>query len=113
MRIDTAKCDYLGRFFSLRRVSGTIGHEPGAGELGDDARPFGDPVDRLAYDFADDARREIPLRQDFSFRVFTAAPGHDQHALLRLAEKDFIRRHSAFTGWNFGHVDADADIAAL
>src|SRR5260221_619694 len=38
--------------------------------------------------------------------------GDQEHALLRFAEHDFVRRHTGFTLGNFGEIDFDAGAAA-
>ena len=37
----------------------------------------------------------------------------DEHALLRLAQQDLVRRHAVFAHRHLRHVDGDADVAAL
>ena len=44
---------------------------------------------------------------------FAATMGDHEHALLRFAEQNLVRGHSALARRNLGHVDRHADISAL
>ena len=54
-----------------------------------------DAHESVAGHFAHHGRVEVPLLEHAHHVVFAAALGHDQHALLRFAEHDLVRRHAA------------------
>ena len=47
------------------------------------------------------------------YRILVSPFRNDQHALLRFAEQDLVRRHSTFARQHFGDIDGDTHIAAL
>src|SRR5438034_909816 len=63
-------------------------------------------------DRADDDGVESPLLKNVEDFAFAALFGDEQHALLRFAEHDFVRRHAGFALGNFGEVNFNAGAAA-
>ena len=63
------------------------------------------PVIRHLTDFR---ARHVPLVENFTHNIFFSALGDDEHAFLRFAQQNFIRRHAWFTFRNFGEVDFDS-----
>ena len=53
-----------------------------------------------------------PLLENGKNFVLAAFLRDQQHALLRFAEHDFVRRHAGFALRNFGEIDLDAGAAA-
>src|SRR5438046_3113752 len=53
-----------------------------------------------------------PLFEHGEDFMLAALPRHQQHALLRFAEHDFVRGHAGFALGNFGEIDLDAGAAA-
>src|SRR6202011_4340526 len=61
--------------------------------------------------FADDYSVESPLFEYVEDFALAALFGNQQHALLRFAEHDFVRRHACFTLRNFREIDLNAGAA--
>ncbi len=51
---------------------------------------------------------ETPLAEDLEDFFFAALVGHEQHALLRFREHDFVRRHAGFALRHAVQIDLDA-----
>ena len=71
-----------------------------------------DPGDAAFGDLADDHGVQSPLLENAEDFVLAALFRDEQHALLRFAEHDFVRRHAGFALRNFGEIDFDAGAAA-
>ena len=84
------------------------------GELGDDAIALGHAIHRLGDHLADDRRGEVPLLEDRAARRLRGpCLRDDEHALLRLAEQDLVRRHAFLAHRHFASMSiVDADVAA-
>ena len=54
----------------------------------------------------------IPLLENLPNDFFLAAPGNDQHPLLRFTEENFVGRHARLALRHFRQVDLDAGSAA-
>ena len=79
------------------------------------AGDFGDHVAVILHDqppgVGDDADRDriqAPLVEDAEDLVFAALFGDQQHALLRFAEHDLVRRHAGFALRHVLQIDFDA-----
>ena len=62
--------------------------------------------------FSNHYRVESPLLEDIQHFAFAAMLGHQQHALLRFAQHDFVWRHTRFALWHFRQIDFDSRAAA-
>src|SRR5258708_38719705 len=71
-----------------------------------------DAHDAIARDEADLRARHVPLVEHLANDVFPAALRNNQHAFLRFAEHDFIRRHPWLPLRNFGQIDLDTAFSA-
>ena len=98
------------RISSLSRASGwydrAVGDEARARELGDDAIALGDAIHGLGDHLADDLRRRGPTSRG-SRCTSSSWPlvRDDEHALLRLAEQDLVRRHPLLAHRHLRDVD--------
>ena len=79
---------------------------------------FTDPIDALSS-FRKDVMatyslraRHVPLVEHLANDIFPTALCNDQHAFLRFAEHDFIRRHPWLASWYFGQIDFDTAASA-
>ena len=91
-----------------RRVIG----ERGVGDLRDDFAVLQNSHGRLVDDAADGHGIESPLLEDAEDLVLAAFLGHQQHALLRLAEHDLVGSHAGFALRHQIEFDLQADAAA-
>src|SRR5579884_3661604 len=82
------------------------------GNFGGDFAVILDDGQAAFRDAADDDGVESPLLEDVEHFALAAVFRDEQHALLRFAEYDLVRRHAGFTLGNFGKVDFDAGAAA-
>ena len=62
--------------------------------------------------FANHYRVESPLLENVQHFGFAAALRHQQHALLRFAQHDFVRRHAGFALRHFCQINFDSCAAA-
>src|SRR5690242_12085352 len=67
---------------------------------------------RLTDHSADCYRVQSPFFEDAKHFALASAFRHEEHALLRLAEHNFIGRHSALALWYVIELDLDANVAA-
>src|SRR5690349_5478345 len=82
-------------------VWGRFVGELAIGQLGHDLAVMADAEFTVAGHHADLSRFEAPLVEDAEDFVFATLIGHEQHALLALAEHDLVRRHA---GLALGHA---------
>ena len=68
--------------------------------------------DAAVGDRADNDGVESPLFENVEDFALASFFRDEQHALLRFAEHDFVRRHAGFALRNFGEIDFDAGAAA-
>ena len=80
--------------------------------LGDDGAAISYPQQTIAGDFADVHGVQIPFVEDPLDLRLPASLDHQQHALLRFGEHDFVRGHAALALRHERHVDLDARAAA-
>src|SRR6266853_960480 len=93
-------------------VDGSFFGEGMRGNFRSDATIVVDAGDAAFGDLADDDSVEAPLLENRKDFVLAAFFGDEEHALLRFAEHDFVRRHAGFALGNFGEIDFDAGAAA-
>src|SRR6266478_3969868 len=93
-------------------VDGSFFGERMRGDFRSDATIVVDAGDAAFGDMADDDGIEAPLLENHEDFVLVAFFGDEEHALLRFAEHDFVRRHAGFALGNFGEIDFDAGAAA-
>ena len=82
------------------------------GNFGGDSAVVVDAGDAAFSNLADHNGIEAPLFEHGEDFMLAALPRHQQHALLRFAEHDFVRGHAGFALGNFGEIDLDAGAAA-
>src|SRR5882762_653714 len=82
------------------------------GDVRLDAAIVVDAGDAAFGDLANDYGVETPLLENVEHFALAALLGDQQHALLRFAEHDFVRRHASFALGNSVEIDLDAGAAA-
>src|SRR5213592_2671142 len=93
-------------------VDRTFFRERMRGNFRGDAAIVVDAGDAAFGDLAHNDGVEAPLLENGQDFMLQAVFGDQEHALLRFAEHDFVRRHAGFTLRNFGEIDFDAGAAA-
>src|ERR1022692_3809115 len=88
-----------------------VGQFP-VGNFGDDVAVVADAHLAIAGDPADLGGSQSPFLENAEDFVLAAFIGHQQHALLALAEHDLVRRHAGFALRDAVELDFDADFAA-
>ena len=56
--------------------------------------------------------RHVPFLENFPHEILFSALGNDQHALLRFAQHDLIRRHARLALWHFRQINFDSAASA-
>ena len=93
-------------------IDRSIVGQRGVRNLGDNLAVLQHAHGWLIDDAADGDRVQSPLLEDAEDLVLAALLGHQQHALLRLAQHDLVRRHAGFALRHQVEFDFQADAAA-
>ena len=107
--IERRGCGARGGFAGVKR--GFVGKLAG-GDFGDDGAVVEHAHHAVVFDHADFGVGQVPLFKDVHDGLLVPFFHDDEHALLRLAEHDLVRRHAGLALGHFREVDLHSRAAA-